>query len=172
MQHWLQDLKSDCLQSTTEETGLRPSHVTQTAEILHFKFPDITNHQISKKNNANSERCERISTFFSPVQRQTFISILKVIVLVLFQFGVESITPLKAEMCRTGSSSEPISMECTRTTTHTHTLAHMLHTHLPFVLTHPVFNYFRLDHCPAFFFWSPPSVHCLPSFLKSLPLLV
>lgn len=52
MQHWLRALKSDCLQSTTEEIGPWPAHVMQTAEILNIiKFPDITKHQISNKNN-------------------------------------------------------------------------------------------------------------------------
>lgn len=43
----------------------------------------------------------------------------------------------------------------------------MLHTHFPFVLTHRAFNYFRLYHCPAFFFVS--SLSPMPSVFPEVP---
>lgn len=40
MQHWLQALKSDCLQRKLDHN----QHVMQTSEIPHIiKFPDISN---------------------------------------------------------------------------------------------------------------------------------
>lgn len=129
-----------------------------------IKFPDMTKHQIRKKNNPNSERCERISAFFSPVQRQTFISILKVIVLVLFQCGEESITPLKEEAYRIGSRSEPISMECTRIITHMS--SHAPHA-LPVCSDPSCLQLFPSISLSCFFFVS--SLSPMPSVFPEVP---
>lgn len=84
--------------------------------------------------------------------------------LVLFQFGVESITPLKAETCRTDSSSEPISMECARTVTHLSSHA----PHAPPVCSDPsCLQLFPSISLPCFFFLS--SLFPLPSVFPEVP---
>lgn len=140
-----------------------PGHLMQTAEIPHQIFSDISNH--TRKTIPAVKDVKESKTSF---QRQTFISILKVIVLVLFQFGVESITPLNTVTRRTGSSSEPISMECIRTITHASSHApHAPPLHFdPSFL--PLFQSISL-HC-FIFFLPPSSPHCLLSFQKTLPL--